>query len=588
MVKFKQIKFLVLVLTVLLTGVFSAQAGDTYFSDDSGRDVEAVRCATPIPSLEETEQIAREVEAWRKAGGQIFEKAGNVVIPVAIHVVAEDDGYGDLTDQQINDQMQVLSAAYAGTGFDFTLASVDRTYNTRWSTHRYGTRNERVMKESLAIDPATTFNLYFCNIGGGLLGYATFPDMYPEDSYMHGVVCLFASVPGGAAAPYNEGDTATHEAGHFLGLYHTFQGGCTSPNDYCTDTPQESSPAYGCPEGRDTCADPGVDPIHNFMDYTDDYCMFTFTTDQSTRMNEQMALYRPTMYGGTVTPTGPTADFTGTPTSGSYPLAVQFTDSSTGSPTSWGWTFGDGGTADTASPSHTYTVAGSYTVSLTVANADGSDTLARTGYITVTEPGGGGGMHVASMTVGRKTAGPNANGLCTVVVVDDGGQVVASATVTVAYDGPNSGSLSGTTGADGAVAFSTPKLKNASGEWCFEVTNITHASFDYDEASNVTTRSCESGDVFRGISNADVVVLHNHPNPFNPMTKIEFELPKASSVSLRIFDARGHLVATALDGYEGAGLHSVNWDARDQASGIYYYQLRADGISETRKMMLLK
>ncbi len=167
------------------------------------------------------------------------------------------------------------------------------------STHRYGSRTtKRQMKEALAIDPATTFNMYFCNIGGGLLGYATFPDMYPEDSYMHGVVCLWASVPGGAAAPYNEGDTATHEAGHFLGLYHTFQGGCTG-GDYVADTAPEASPAYGCPQGRDSCAGGGPDPIHNFMDYTDDYCMYEFTDDQITRMHQQMALYRPTMYGGT-------------------------------------------------------------------------------------------------------------------------------------------------------------------------------------------------------------------------------------------------------------------------------------------------
>ena len=96
---------------------------------------------------------------------------------------------------------------------------------------------------ALAIDPATTYNLYFCNIGGGLLGYATFPDMYAEDSYMHGVVALYATLPGGAAAPYNEGDTITHEAGHFVGLYHTFQGGCRGSGDLVDDTAPERSAA---------------------------------------------------------------------------------------------------------------------------------------------------------------------------------------------------------------------------------------------------------------------------------------------------------------------------------------------------------
>ena len=93
-----------------------------------------------------------------------------------------------------------VNTSTALLGLANSLASIDRTYNTKWSTHRYGSRDERRMKQALAVDPATTLNFYICNIGGGLLGYATFPDMYAEDSYMHGVVCLYASAPGGAAA----------------------------------------------------------------------------------------------------------------------------------------------------------------------------------------------------------------------------------------------------------------------------------------------------------------------------------------------------------------------------------------------------
>lgn len=272
---------------------WAALTADTQFRGPRGNLVRGIRCGTVNLHDEPAALAAGLTDQWRREATVRFQRM--ITIPLAVHIVTMNSGFGDVPDAQIQDQVNVLSAAYASTGFTFSLSSIDRTANSSWSSHFPGSAQEVAMKQALAIDPANQINLYFCNLGGGLLGYSNFPWWYPENSFMHGATMLFSSVPGGSAAPFNEGDTATHELGHYLGLYHTFEGGCSFTGDRVLDTPPQSFPSSGCPIGSDTCALPGLDPIHNFMDYSDDACMFEFSAGQRWRMRIATVIFRPSL-----------------------------------------------------------------------------------------------------------------------------------------------------------------------------------------------------------------------------------------------------------------------------------------------------
>ena len=237
-------------------------------------------------------------KAELKRTGDLSDVTGGT-INVYFHVIRRGTGTanGDVPDSQISQQISVLNGAFAGTGWTFNLVATTRTTNSTWYDGCASSTTETQIKNALRQGSADDLNIYSCNPSGGLLGWATFPSSYSSQPSKDGVVILYSSMPGGGADPYDEGDTATHEVGHWMGLYHTFQGGCaknaTTGGDQVADTPAERSPAYGCPGGRDSCRHiAGLDPIENFMDYSDDACMFKFTTGQDTRMDAQFTAYR--------------------------------------------------------------------------------------------------------------------------------------------------------------------------------------------------------------------------------------------------------------------------------------------------------
>lgn len=254
------------------------------------------RCGTKSPSPEE--QAAFELETHGNSG----RFSPGVTIPVWVHVINIGPGFenGDVSNKVIRDQIDALNETYAGergganTGFGFELAGVDRTTNSDWFYMGYNSQAETRAKAALRRGGPETLNIYTVD-GGPYLGWATFPKSYASQPLQDGVVIDFRSMPGGPYENFSLGFTATHESGHWLGLYHTFQNGCSTNGDYVDDTPAERYPARGCPIGIDTCTSdkyPGIDPVQNYMDYSDDPCYNQFTEDQTTRMQAAWVTYR--------------------------------------------------------------------------------------------------------------------------------------------------------------------------------------------------------------------------------------------------------------------------------------------------------
>lgn len=248
--------------------------------------------------MQDIEDQTKEFE--KKMKGSRVGATGTLTIPVVVNVLYSNTNE-NISAAQIQSQIDVMNKDFSATNPDFssvpsafagvksnleiqfTLSAVVRKSSTKTS---WGTRDAMKSSKRGGIDPTsptTTLNLWVCNIGGGILGYAQFPG---GSSATDGVVIgpQYFGNTGYVSAPYDKGRTATHEVGHWLNLRHIW-GDANCGDDMVTDTPTQQTSNFGCPAfPHVTCSNgPNGDMFMNYMDYTDDLCMFMFSAGQKTR-----------------------------------------------------------------------------------------------------------------------------------------------------------------------------------------------------------------------------------------------------------------------------------------------------------------
>ena len=153
-----------------------------------------------------------------------------ITVNVNFHVImgGNTTDQGNVPDSWITNQIELLNKDYSNTFVNFNLNTITRTLNETWFDEiDYDNEIETAMKQELRQGDSLTLNIYTAKLSGGLLGWATFPTDLADRPWRDGVVVHFNTLPGGKLAPFNLGRTLTHEAGHWFGLWHTFQDSCS-------------------------------------------------------------------------------------------------------------------------------------------------------------------------------------------------------------------------------------------------------------------------------------------------------------------------------------------------------------------------
>ncbi|MCF8461892.1 MAG: T9SS type A sorting domain-containing protein [Flavobacteriales bacterium] len=420
----------ILLAAVLAVSIFTSQAQNARCGFDQHLEKMLAKDPSGMQIISNLNEQAAEMKRQRLNGEE--ERAGGPrIIPTVFHVIHQG-GSENISYEQIEDQIRILNEDYsrqnadavntraeflgvaANANVEFRLAKLDPQGNCTdgvvrmWSPKTYNASDDNGVKGVSYWNSTKYFNVWVVATissdgqPGTVLGYAQFPGF--GNAATDGVVVRadYIGSIGTSANNNSNGRTLTHEAGHWLGLFHTFQGGCAGGffDDACADTPpQAEATPSNCPFNANTCSNDSPDlpdQVENYMDYSNGACENMFTLDQKSRFDGVLSGSRSVIHSGSnltatgvllgETPCAPVADFYAAKRIVCAGQNITFTDNTfNGQPSSYDWvlTGASPNASSNANPTVVYNTPGVYSITLNVSNTEGSDSHTQTDYITV-------------------------------------------------------------------------------------------------------------------------------------------------------------------------------------------------------------
>jgi hypothetical protein len=636
---------------LLSTGTI-VNAQQTYHRCFSAEHLQSQLAADPslAEKMQAIEQQSTEYAQSSHSGSRAV-----ITIPVVVHVVYNTAAQ-NISDALIQAQINQLNldfaklnsdasnvpSAFAGlaanTNVQFCLAQRDPSGNPTTGIVRKATTvtsfstNDGVKKTSTggaaAWDATKYLNLWVCNLGGGILGYAQFPG---GAAATDGVVVLYSSVGSlttpGTSAPYNYGRTATHEVGHWLNLYHIWgdDGTACTGSDNVADTPNQADENYGCPTFPTVSCSNGAngDMFMNYMDYTDDACMNMFTTGQATRMNALFATggvrvglaaslgCQPVVVVGCGVPSGSTAGITTTAATlswGAVTNAVSY---------NYQWravgaaTWNTGSTASTSVALSGLTQATNYEWQVqTVCSAESSAFSSLISFTTATPSTCTDIYESNNTSSAAKTPVLNTNltGFITpstdvdwfkfTTTTAGGTRVKVDLTNLPAdYDVvlyKSNASTKLATGSNGGTTSESVKYNTTSrGTYYVKVygyNGATSATSCYTLRISTSTSNFRTDETNADETILEVVaqpVLKLYPNPASNKLNVEYLSTTAGLATLSVYNLSGQRVMfTQAETTEGMNIQSINTDAL--SNGVYIFEIYSNGETQRQKFTIAK